>query len=50
MVLQDSPMSIQAISGLQKIEYSKNGPNMTILWQKYGPNNINDIAQLFGPL
>ena len=30
--------------------YSKNSPNMAILWPKYSQKNINDMTQLFGPL
>ena len=50
MVLQDSPMKIRAISDLQRIRYSKNSPNMAILWPKYGPKHIYGMTRLFGPL
>ena len=34
----------------RKLDIAKIAQNMAILWPKYGPRNINDIAQLFGPL
>ena len=34
----------------RKLDIAKIAKNMAILWPKYGPRNINDIAQLLGPL